>query len=811
MLNELFQTYKKIIIAVFLVGCGLVFWFFGCHRQQENHNSPVVWERTEFDTGGYGYHFEANGLKGDVVFGIKGYTVKDADLPVKVNILSEEKAFEGSIKITLPGSNSGGVAYQKAVSVEKNMDSSFELSIPHLGNASYFAFEIRDAYDNTLLSKLERPDFSEWNMDSEANGQICVGILSNEFSNFSFLDSILLNSEEGSLRICSISLDKDSFPTSRDSMDMLSCILIDNYKMKNLSEDQRDALLGWVKRGGNLLIATGEYGSRNIGPLESELKVKSGEVYNERIYFGDATDFSGELGLYLNQLKFQEDAGWQRLHWSDPAAFYERSYGNGKVQVLRFSFNDDSLLQWNHLSDMARSIFEGLLAQQVENNIDQENGLWCMEMALHDFYNSQMPNAFFYGVFFLVYLIVMILSAYFLLSRYKKRELIWNVVPIIAIGFTLVVWFRSKGTPSQSQSSLSAIRVVDDQSQKNSIYMLYQNEEGESMELNLIPSVDRVTPMDFEYVQDNSNESRQTAVHEDYKIIDSKNGPDIEFSEATPGTVRMLEMTENSTMNYGEKTKVFDVKVNADFTTFFGEITNEFNRNFSKVVAIRGNQYWTCGPLKSQESVSIKADDVRCWSQSGEEYTLSEGEDSPVVQDICSYLIYEYLNNNDDMNQLIVVGITEEEHFRILRNDSYPANQISIYANRQEIREVEKASCDANIHLKYLKDLTYTQLQEMMYDSAEEDVNYQFDLNKNIKYLIRNRDEYQGKIYAYNYWKGEKERILSNPGDRLDAEELEPYLSEKKEMTLSFKKKKDSEDNHLPILSIWFERSGPRS
>ena len=42
MLNDLFRTYKKIIILVLIVLCMVIFWFYGCHRQQHGSETTQI-------------------------------------------------------------------------------------------------------------------------------------------------------------------------------------------------------------------------------------------------------------------------------------------------------------------------------------------------------------------------------------------------------------------------------------------------------------------------------------------------------------------------------------------------------------------------------------------------------------------------------------------------------------------------------------------------------------------------------------------------------------------------------------------------
>ncbi|MBR5046767.1 MAG: hypothetical protein IKX76_00875, partial [Eubacterium sp.] len=109
MLNELFRPYRKIIYVVLILLCSIVFWFFGCHRQPKENTDMVTWEKESYEHGGYGYNFRMNDLSGNVVFGVRGYTVKDEDIPITLHLTSDTKDFSGLVNVIVPGTGGTGI------------------------------------------------------------------------------------------------------------------------------------------------------------------------------------------------------------------------------------------------------------------------------------------------------------------------------------------------------------------------------------------------------------------------------------------------------------------------------------------------------------------------------------------------------------------------------------------------------------------------------------------------------------------------------------------------------------------------------
>ena len=85
MINDLFRTYKKIILLLLVLLCSVVFWFYGCRHQQRSQSEVVEWnKKTIKGTNGYCYKFKTSNCTGTVTFGAAGYVAKDKEMPVLV-------------------------------------------------------------------------------------------------------------------------------------------------------------------------------------------------------------------------------------------------------------------------------------------------------------------------------------------------------------------------------------------------------------------------------------------------------------------------------------------------------------------------------------------------------------------------------------------------------------------------------------------------------------------------------------------------------------------------------------------------------
>ena len=70
---------------------------------------------------------------------------------------------------------------------------------------------------------------------------------------------------------------------------------------------------------------------------------------------------------------------------------------------------------------------------------------------------------------------------------------------------------------------------------------------------------------------------------------------------------------------------------------------------------------------------------------------------------------------------------------------------------------------------------------------------------------MRNKDNFTGKIYAYNYRTKKKDRIFTSAGECLYEEALKPYLSDSAENKKSYHFKESNEYRTAPGISLIYK------
>ena len=804
MINDLFRTYKKIILLLLVLLCSVVFWFYGCRHQQRGQSEVVEWnKKTIKGTNGYCYKFKTSNCTGTVTFGVAGYVAKDKEMPVTLDISATEKDFTGVMKVTLPGENGRGIAYQSAVKCKEGKQEKIILNVPQLGNPSAICFEIMDTFGVTELSEdVSFSDAKNRNGAFSEQAENLIGVLSGQSKKLSYLNSLKIEeeSEEESVKVVCYS--KNSFPQTEEQFQGLDGMLIDSFDTKSLSGKQKSALKSWLKSGGKLLIAGG---SQQIDPfegLEKTFGIIQEDVGVSELYLADADNTVQKLPILMSNLQLSQKYEWEAYGNFEPEIGYTAAVGSGKISILRFSLTNSAFLQWSVRDKAAGEILSHFMGKD-EDTESSDTSLWYVKKALYAFMKSQLPNTFFYGVFFIFYILLMVTIAYYYLRKIKKREYIWIVVPVLALVFTVGLFIRSRGMKGSRDSYFSALRVTDSEKEQENIYFLYQNDEGVEDNVNFLSSITSVIQMDYNYRTIAGKNIKTSG--EDITINNTQKGFDVAFEESVPGTSRILKLSGN-TKSVSEK-EVFTQDIFTTYTSFYGNITNTSSNNFSRVILIRGNQYAILKSVKAGEKASVSTDMVKCWNHFDEENSAFGTEnENTVTGNIMEYLRQTYMNTQKSKEELLVVGITNENDFKLFSDDNVLKNHVTVMINHFALEE-ETGKRILNINMSCLKqEGEGLAIEEDTLEENKTEVSYVFDKAEEIEALTRNKDNFTGKIYAYNYSTGQRDRILSSTESYITGESMNNYLSGDGEMRITYKMDASDEYGPAPVLSLIYKK-----
>ena len=223
---------------------------------------------------------------------------------------------------------------------------------------------------------------------------------------------------------------------------------------------------------------------------------------------------------------------------------------------------------------------------------------------------------------------------------------------------------------------------------------------------------------------------------------------------------------------------------------------------------MRENQYVILKNVKAGAQVSISESMVKCWNRFDEENsTFGTENENTVTGNLMEYLQQTYMNTEKSQEELLIVGITNENDFKLFSDNNVLKNHVTMMINHFDLKEQNAGEKILNINISCLEEKDESAaLEEDALDKKKTEVTYIFDRKEEIQALARNRDNFRGKIYAYNYQTKQKDRILSDVGTSMDADQLEPYLSDSGEMLITYQLEDAVEYETAPVLSLIYDK-----
>lgn len=804
MLKEVFSTYKRILILILLLICGTIFWFYGRLHWSADGRQELVWEQKKTVSGrGTRYYFRSGNISGTVMFGQEGLIPAGKTVPVRLTLTSREDDFSGIFRITLPGENGNGIDFQVPLICGANRSVSAVLQVPQMGTPSCFGLEILNSFGSVVISRTVTPD---WVDMEDAGGEVLVAVLTDRYKDLAYLNNMEIQAEDEPYCLRFAVYDTAHFPAAAEELSGLSGILVDRADTETLSAGQLAAIKTFVEEeGGSLLVCSGREGEKNFGGLSDFLKAEAGE--EDTVYYRfNNMESAGGLTLTGHTILTDPEAGWSREQLSSPETLYKRKEGRGTITLLSFSLAERDFRRWAGKDEVSGRVLAAFLGDELVSRYNEDIGQWYLASSLYSFMPSNRTETLYYGIFFIIYIGVIVICAYFILKKLRRREIVWILIPMLSILFTIAMGVRSAGVSGSGDSSLSLLQIMDTGSRYDENYLLYRNGEGEAGSISFLPRVRSVEPEDYEYRTEIMDVPNAACSKKDYTVSRMGDHYDVSFSDTIPGTSYVLKTMSD---REGESRNVFSQDVLPGNFRFSGSVTNVSRHSFSSVLLLRGRQCLALGQLGPGQTLKVdQAEPILLPADAGES-VLPDDSRTRLTDSILPYLQMKYLSEPDNDNQLFLVGICTDYSSRILEDENNLRDQISIYINRFPLNQAAGSFiADLNVSCLHEEDQenidpdTIQLLKSGLLVPGEETAAYTFEEHTKIERLIRSKDQFEGEILAYNRRTGGYEKILENRESVLEGEALEPYILEGRVIWIRYRSEAaDQEDIYAPVLS----------
>ena len=407
-------------IAVLLFG-GLAFCAFGMEVQgavygQQKENVKLTVEC------GYG-----GGVKGGRY------------IPVRITAFNSSDVFvEGVLKIKSMESDRDIYHYIYDMVLEPKEEKERNYYIP-IGVDADRLFVVLEDRTGTVLAKRQ----VDLNISRDVP-ELFIGILSDNLEGLEYLDGVGIH--YSTLRARSFILDQQEFPNKAAGLNLLDVLVVNNFKLRELSEQQTSAIMDWVHSGGVLILGTGQRVGDTLGRFAPELLDDSyGTPVMRQVNLGE--DFpldnpkDGILEMVCVDIPLH--GGNVILSSGGFALLTAASKEQGIIAAAGFDLADIRRFCQDHPSYVDH-LFTSLLGETRINRLadvvysGNSDKFWSVQSLINTGNVEKLPNLTAYSVVVAVYLFLLGPGMYLFLKNRNLQLLYRRAAAALAVVFQMI-------------------------------------------------------------------------------------------------------------------------------------------------------------------------------------------------------------------------------------------------------------------------------------------------------------------------------------------------------------------------------------
>lgn len=641
--------------------------------------------------------------------------------------------------------------------------------------------------------------------------ELFIGILSDDLDGLEYLDGVGIS--YSTLRTRTFNLDPEEFPQEEVGLSLLDVLVVNNFKLRDLSEEQTAAIMDWVHSGGVLILGTGQRVGDTLGRFAPELLDDSyGTPYGRSVDLGEgfALDNPADGLMELVCVDIPLHGGNVVLSSDGFGLITAASKEQGLIGVASFDLTDIRQFCQNRPS-YVDYLFTSLLGETRINRLadvvysGNSEKFWSVQSLINTGNVEKLPKLPYYTAVVVMYLAILGPGMYLFLKNWNLQIFYRRGVVMLSAVFTVAIYLMGMTTRFKSAFyTYASIQDVTEDYVTDTTFVNIRNPYNRPYKTELDPSYS-VMPITRSY-QSAALDSGNFTGEEPYQIAiergeDRLNIRGQNITAFTPRYFR-LERKQDNTENIG---------ITGDVDYFEGKLTGSITNQFpfpleDATLMLYGNMVHL-GRMEPGETRDLGQLELLRFPL-GHSYAVAQriiGEDILRKTDIsntayllamerCNMLTFyldNYMNNYSADARLIAFS-TEKENGMFLREPDP-----EIYGHRMLTSLVEvNASRDRLLYRSVLiktprviSGSYYVQSNSMggtepltleYYMGTEIDVESLTFEPVSKEFLSQGSgsyiDAFTGSMYFYNYESGNYDSMEPD-GEVMTIEQLRPYLS----------------------------------
>lgn len=410
-------------------------------------------------------------------------------LPVDAELLNKgEEAFSGVLQAKTIESDGTVYQYEYEIEAEADGEADARYYIPLGAGAQKILFTVSTLDGERVVRKSV-----DLNVSRDVP-EMYIGLLSDTPEELKYLSGAGIH--YSTLRTRTFDLTEEDFPEDEIGLDLLDVLVVNNYKLRNLSEKQTSAIMDWVHSGGILILGTGMRVDDTLGRFAPELLDESYGAPKPRIInLGESFSLDNpEEGLLESPcVDVSLHGGNVILSSGGFPLLTAAAKEQGMIAVAAFDMEDIGSFCENN-SSFLDYLFTNLLGENRINRLAElvysgnSGQYWSVQTLIDTGDVDKLPNLFLYVSVTLIYLGLLGPGLYLFLKDRELQIYYRRSVVLLSLAFAGIIYVM--GIPTRFRSTFftyASIRDVTSDYVIDTTYVNIRNPYNRPYSVELAP------------------------------------------------------------------------------------------------------------------------------------------------------------------------------------------------------------------------------------------------------------------------------------------------------------------------------------
>ena len=540
----------------------------------------------------------------EVFYGYDGNARSGRCAPVEIRLKDESgNGFSGTLKVATMEGDYSVYSYEYPVEVEQGETLEKEIVIPLGGGSDQVFVSVCDQGGEKVSQKRLKIE------TSRETAELFIGVLSDHPKRLDYMDDAGIS--YGAVRTRVFPIQTEEFPDEEIGLDMLDVLVVNDYRLRDLSEEQTRAAMDWVESGGVMLLGTGNRVDDTLGRFAPELldnsydnpivqeihpegDGKGGEMPKEtvevpcvRVSLHGGTVLVSDEGYPLLSAAMREQ-GIVAVAAYDLGDVAE--YGSANTSFVDGLFTD--ILGEDRISALAATIY---------GNMGEE--YWAAQNAINTGNVEKLPNVSLYFLVIAVYIGLAGPGLYLLLKKREQRRYYGLCVAAASALFTAVIYVM--GMKTRFTDTFVTYASVEDGTEDTvteTSYINLRNPYSKPYAVTLDPDYTVIPVTRNEYYYDSSRKPFTGEEESHVSVYYGQNETRIEVKDAAAFESMYFRLTKQKENEKGER---LDGSVRYYNGQVSGSVTNYFSFDLEDAAVILYGRVIPVGKIRAGETVEL--------------------------------------------------------------------------------------------------------------------------------------------------------------------------------------------------------------